>query len=118
MTVTIQDCISNARLDLGDATTNVVSGAAITPRYPDSDLLKFANDGIATALKIRPDLNFGSYGTTYTDLVTTSSFPLPIEYRAAITSYIVARNQDGDDAFALSERADKQMVQYIKELGL
>jgi hypothetical protein len=118
VTVTVQDCLTAARLDLADATTNIVTGSAITPRYPDSDLLKFANDGIATALTMRPDLNFGNYGTAYVDLVATSSFPLPLEYRTAITSYIVFRNQSGDDAFALQGRADQNFAEYLKELGL
>ena len=116
--ITVQDCLNAARLDLGDATTNVVTGSAITPRYPDADLLKFANDGIAKALVLRPDLNYGNYGTAYVDLVATSSFPLPAEYRAGITAYIVFRNQSGDDPFVLSQKADQNLVEYIKELGI
>lgn len=116
--LTIQTCVDSARLDLGDATTNVVTGSAITPRYPDTDLIRFANDGIAKALVIRPDLNYGNYGTGYVDLVATASFPLPAEYLPAIVAYCVARNQSGDDAFVLEQRAAMEMQLYLHELGI
>jgi hypothetical protein len=115
---TVQTVLDEARLDLGDATTNVVTGSAITPRYPDADLLRYANSGCAKALLLRPDLNFGHYSTAWTDLVATASFPLPIEYRAGIASYVVHRAQSGDDAFANTAKADQGLVKYIRELGL
>ena len=115
---TIQTIIDEARLDLGDSSTNPQTGSAITPRYPDSDLLRFANAGIAKAIVMRPDLNFGNYGTAWVDVAATASFPLPIEYRAAIVAYTVFRNQSGDDPFAISQKADQNLVEYIKELGL
>ena len=114
----MSDVIYLARLDLSDMTTNSATQQAITPRYPDSDLLKFANDGIAKAYVIRPDLRFGSYGTAFADLATTSSFPLPTEYRSAIAAYIVARNQSGDDAFVIEQRAEMEMQLYLHELGV
>lgn len=114
----IQDAINAARLDLGDATTSIVTGSAITPRYPDTDLLRFANDGIAKAVVMRPDLNYGNYGTAYVDRVATSSFPLPPEYLSAIAAYVVARNQSGDDAFVLEQRAQMEMQLYMHELGV
>jgi hypothetical protein len=115
---TVQAVLDEARLDLGDASTNPQTGSAITPRYPEADLLKFANAGMAKALMLRPDLKFGSYTTAWTDLAATSSFPLPIEYRDAIVSYIVHRNQAGDDAFANSQKADQGLIKYVRELGL
>ena len=104
---TVQTVLDEARLILNDAATNVVTGSAITPRYPDADLLRYANAGIAKALTLRPDLNFGSYGTAWTDVVATASFPLPIEYRGAIVSYVVYRNQSGDDPFAVTQKASR-----------
>jgi hypothetical protein len=103
---------------LGDSATNVVTGSAITPRYPDADLLRFANAGIAKALAMRSDLNFGHYGTAWTDVVATASFPLPIEYRAAIVSYVVHRNQSGDDPFVIQQKADQGLIKYFRELGI
>lgn len=115
---TLQDVVTLARIDLNDATTNPATGDAITPRYPDSDLLKFANDGIAKVLVMRPDLNFGNYATAYADLTLSDPFPLPSEYRPAITAYVVARNQSGDDAFVISQRADKSMADFMRNLGI
>ena len=116
---TMSDIVDQARLDINDIATGT-----IVPRYPTSDLLKFANDGIAKAYVMRPDLRYGSYGTgtgtasDYTDLTTASSFPLDLEYRAAIVSYVVARNQSGDDAFANNAKADLGLKQYLSGLGL
>jgi hypothetical protein len=115
---TVQAVIDEARLDLGDASTNPVTGSSITPRYPDSDLLRFANSAMAKAVVMRPDLNFGNYSTAWVDLAATASFPLPIEYRAAIVAYTVFRNQSGDDPFAIAQKADQNLVEYLKELGL
>lgn len=110
---TVQSVLDLARLDINDSSTNTASR-----RWPDSDLLKFANDGIAKALVMRPDLRFGSYGTAYVDLAATASFPLPLEYRPAIASYVVACNQSGDDQFVLTQRADMEMARYLRNLGM
>lgn len=114
---TMQEVCDLARLDLNDSTTDP-SGNAVTPRYPTADLLKFANDGIARAYAMRSDLNFGNYATTLPDLALTDPFPLPNEYRPAVTAYIVARNQSGDDEFVLQQRADKAMQDFIRNLGI
>ena len=116
---TMQDVMDLARLDLNDLATGT-----IVPRYPQTDLLKYANDGIARAVRLRPDLRYGNYGTgtstsaDYTDLTTASTFPLDLLYRPAIASYIVARAEEGDDAFANQAKADKSLIDYMKGLGL
>lgn len=109
MSIVIQDVLDLARLDVNDA------GKI---RETDSNWLKFANDGIARCLALRPDLNYGNYSTAYVDLGTSSVFPLPIEYRPAIAAYIVARAETADDPFVLEQRADYEMQQYLKNLGL
>lgn len=114
---TMQEVCNLARIDLNDAVTDS-AGNAVTPRYPDADLLKFANDGIARAYAMRSDLNFGNYATTYSDLALTDPFPLGNEYRSAIAAYIVARNESGDDEFVLQQRADKSMQDFMRNLGI
>lgn len=104
----IQSVLNLARIDLNDD-----SGS----RYSDANLLRFANDGLALTYSLRPDLNFGSYGTAFVDLTATSTFPLPLEYRPAIASYIVYRNESGDDEFVISQRAEKDLAEYIKGIG-
>ena len=115
----IQDIMDLARLDLNDLATGT-----IVPRYPQSDLLKYANDGIAKAVRLRPDLNYGNYGTgtgtsqDYTDLTTASTFPLDLLYRPAVAAYIVARAEEGDDEFANQAKADHALIDYMKGLGI
>ena len=116
---TVQDVMDLARLDINDLATGTT-----VPRIPQSDLLKYANDGIAKAVRLRPDLRFGSYGTgtgtasDFTDLTTASTFPLDLLYRPAIAAYIVERTQSGDDAYASQAKADQGLVEYMKGLGL
>lgn len=106
---TIQSVIDLARLDLNDAGKT---------RNTDADMIQFANDGIAKAYVIRPDLRYGSYGTAYADLTTASSFPLPLEYRPAIANYIVMRCETADDAFANEQRAIQGMKMFLNDLGV
>lgn len=116
---TMQEVMDLARLDLNDLATGT-----IIPRYPQADMLKYANDGIALALSMRPDLSYGNYGTgtstadQFTDLTTTSTFPLQTVYRPAIANYIVMRAEEGDDAFAAQAKADEGLKMYMKGLGL
>lgn len=105
----MQDVLDLARLDVNDA------GKI---RELDSNWLKFANNGIAVCLAMRTDLNFGNFSSAYVDLGTSSVFPLPIEYRPAIAAYIVARSQAADDAFVLEQRAEFEMMQYLRHIGM
>lgn len=109
----VQSVLDLARLDINDSSTNTAAY-----RTPDSELLKYFNDGLARTYVVRPDLQFGAYGTAFVDLASTSTFPLGLEYRAPIAAYIVSRQQTGDDANVLSQRADMEMARYMRELGL
>ena len=109
MSVTLQSVLDLARLDINDAAK---------VRSTDADMIQFANDGIAKALQIRPDLNWGSYTTAYVDLTTASAFPLPLEYRPAIANYIVLRCETADDPFAVEQRALQGLKLYMADLGV
>lgn len=109
MATTIQNIMDLARLDLNDADKT---------RNTDANLVKFVNDGIAKAYVIRPDLKYGSYGTAFADLGTTSSFPLPLEYRSAISNYTVMRCEVSDDPFAIEQRAIQALKLYLSDLGI
>lgn len=98
-----------ARVDINDTST---------VRNAEANVLAFANDGIAKAYVIRPDLKYGSFGTAYVDLVATSSFPLPLEYRPAIANYIVMRCEVSDDPFAVEQRAIQALKLYLSDLGI
>lgn len=109
MSVSMQSLLDLARLDLND-------DAKV--RYPDSDLIKDANDAIAKALVLRSDLNYGSYGTAFVDLTTAADFPLPLEYRSGIVSYIIARAQSSDDEFVNNKRVEQGLAEFIRSLGM
>lgn len=109
MSVTVQSVMDLARLDLNDADKT---------RHLDAQVLQFANDGMAKALALRPDLNWGNYGSAFADLTTASAFPLPLEYRPAIANYIVMRCETSDDPFAIEQRAIQALTLYLKDLGV
>lgn len=113
---TMQSILDLARFDLSDAKD--ASGSDSNARNKDVDMLKFANDGLAKAYALRPDLRWENYATAFSDLALTDPFPLSLEYRPAITNYIVTRCESSDDAFVLSQRANQSMVLYFKDLGL
>lgn len=106
---TVQSVLDLARLDLDDADKT---------RNSDANLLQFANDGMAKAVVMRPDLKYGSYTTAWADLTTASSFPLPLEYRPAIVNYVVMRAEVADDAFANEQRATQGLKMFLGDLGL
>ena len=109
MTVTIQNVMDLARVDLNDSAKT---------RNTDANLVQFVNDGIAKAYVIRPDLKYGSYGTAFVDLGTTAAFPLPLEYRPAIANYIVLRCETADDPFAIEQRAMQALKLYLSDMGM
>lgn len=109
MAFSMQSVIDLARGDLNDA--NKI-------RYPDADLLKHANDGVAKAFALRSDLRFGSYATAYTDLAVGDDFPLGIEYRDAVAAFIVARAQEADDEFVTQGKAELGLKQFMSGLGV
>ena len=108
---TMQSVLDLARSDLNDSSKT---------RNTDAELLSFANDGLAKAVVMRPDLNFGNYGTgtPYVDLTTASTFPLALEYRPAIANYIVFRAEGADDPTSSEQQAIQSLQLYMKDLGL
>lgn len=113
---TMQSIVDLARLDLGDA-KDATTGDQ-DARNKDVDMVLYANDGIAKAFVIRPDLRWGNYATAWSDLALTDSFPLALEYRPGIVNYIVARCEFGDDAFVLKQRADQALAQFLRDFGM
>ena len=60
-------------------------------RFTDSELLTFANEALATARHVRPDLYLGSYATAQTELSSGATFPLPLQYEQFVVDYIAGR---------------------------
>lgn len=105
----MQNVMDLARIDIADTSS---------ARYPDANLIRFANDAVAQVLVMRPDLNWGNYGTAYVDLVATSSFPLPNEYRRPVADFVIMSTQKADDEFAVQAKAVQAFQLALKELGL
>jgi hypothetical protein len=110
---TMQSILDEARLDLNDS-----ASTDSDRRNPDANLLKYANDALAKAFVLRPDLNYGNYGSTFADLTTASTFPLPLEYRPAVVNYVVHRCEGGDDQFVSDGRAALALKLYKEDLGV
>ena len=115
MAVVMQDVLDYARLSVNDTNSS---------RYTDAVGMKYANYGCARALEIRPDLRMGTsssisggfgYGP-WIDLVTTSSFPLGIEYKAKIANFVVFGWQSSDDEFVNDQTAAASYQLFLKEL--
>lgn len=107
--VTMQSVIDLARLDLNDADKI---------RNTDANMLRFANDGVAKSLVMRPDMNWGNFNSSYVDLAAGAPFPLRLEYRPAIANYIVMRCETADDPFAVEQRAIQGLKLFLADLGV
>jgi len=105
----MQSILDLARLDLNDSAKT---------RNLDANMIQFANDGIAKAVVMRPDLNWGNYTTAYADLTTASAFPLPLEYRPGIANYVVMRCETADDPFAVEQRAIQGLKLFLADMGV
>jgi hypothetical protein len=93
---TLQTVVDDARVLLNDSAKL---------RYSDALLLKYANEAIAYAKRIRPDLFLGTFKTTLSAYGLTDSTPLPPEYEFALKDYVVARSNTIDDEYSIDGRA-------------
>jgi hypothetical protein len=105
---TLQDACDRARLNLHDDDKT---------RYKDTDLLTYANAGLAYVFSKRTDLSFDSYGTPFgAELALTDTFPLPLRFLQAVADYIVARAESIDDQYATDGRAQQFMTLFAQEV--
>jgi len=104
---TLQTILDVARIPLNDAGKT---------RYTDARALIFANAAIARAYQIRPDLKFGDYGTAFTALLVSDTFPLPFQYEQAVSDYVTGRCNTLDSEPENGARASAFMALFEKEL--
>jgi len=81
-------------------------------RYTSSQLMEYANEAVAEAKRIRPDLFFGSYNTPLSTYTTSSTVPLPVEYEAYLKDYIVSRAEMRDDEASNDVRSLAMMQRF------
>ena len=97
MAFTYQSVVDLARIPLNDSDK---------VRYPDADLLSYANHGLLSVVKRRPDLFIGNYANLPDgQKALTDAFPLGAEYVQTIADYVTARAEMGDDEHVDSGRA-------------
>lgn len=85
--------IADARLILNDS--------SVSPRWTDTVLLGYLNEGLRKACDVRPDLLLAAGGAmgTFTTLANTgATFPLADSASAPLTAYIAAKALAEDDA--------------------
>lgn len=92
----MQAVLDSARKPLNDAAKT---------RWPDADLLEYANEAVKILWRERPDLFFGSLSALPTDKTVSEAFPIGEEYLSAVRDYVVARAETRDDEEALQARA-------------
>ena len=88
MAYTMQELLDFARLPLNDADA---------VRYPDSELLSYANSAILRVRKKRPDLFLGQWAVLPSGLAVTDYFPVSDEYFPVVAEYITARAEIKED---------------------
>lgn len=107
MAFTYQSVVDLARLPLNDVSKD---------RYSDATLLSFANHGMLTLAKRRPDLFFGQYAAMPDgEKILTDSFPLAAGYVQTVADYVTARAESIDDENMNTGRASAFMQLFGSE---
>lgn len=100
---TLQTIVDDARVLLNDLEKI---------RYTDALLLRYANEAIAEAKRIRPDFFIGGFKTALATLVLSDNSPVPVEYEGYIKDYIIARANSQDDEYSIDGRASAFMQRF------
>lgn len=85
-------------------------------RYPDLELLDYANSAYLTLRRRRPDMFIGLWGTLPTTLGLASPFPgVGDEYMPALADYVTARAEFKDDENVVQQRAQAYFQMFAAE---
>jgi hypothetical protein len=74
-------------------------------RYSDVQLLEYANEAIAEAKRIRPDLFLGSFTVALPTYTGGQTVPVGSEYLQYLKDFVVSRAEFRDDEFTVDGRA-------------
>ena len=96
MALTLQQVLDRARKPLNDRSK---------VRYPDADLLEYANDAVRELRRRRPDLFYGQYSSLPAELTSGQNLPVDDEFLPAVCDYIRARAEFKDDEASMREKA-------------
>lgn len=88
---------------------------AVPFRYPDADLLEYANQAITAMHRLRPDLMVGGAWQPPARLTGAQELPAIVDtwFFSALVSYIVGMAESRDDQFADGSRA----LVFVSRLG-
>lgn len=85
-------------------------------RYATNDLMRYANDGVQIAFRLRPDFKLGNYTVGSVTYVATDEVPLPEAYQMLISDYVVYRAELRDDEYSQDGRAASLQNKFISDL--
>lgn len=109
MAFTVQNLVDLARRPLNDVDKI---------RYPDSELLDYANSAYMALRRFRPDLFVGLWGSIPPSLVLGDTFPaVGDEYKHILADYVTARAEFKDDEHVLKERAQAFVQMFNTGIG-
>ena len=100
---TLQIIIDDARVLLNDADKN---------RYTDALLLRYANEAVSEAKRIRPDFFLGTFKTALSTFILSDTSPIPLEYEPYLKDYVIARANSQDDEYSIDGRASAFMQRF------
>lgn len=104
---TFQNLLDQARLTLQDADKT---------RYPDTDLMVYANEAMRIFRKLRSDLFFLSLTTPLADFSVGDNFPLAAEFDYPLKRYVIAGAQWREDEYSVGGKADRMYQQFKDDL--
>lgn len=98
---TFKQIIDDARVLLNDE----VLFEDTTPRYTEAQLLRFAQQALVDARRIRPDLFLANLTGAFPTYTADQTVPIPDEYFVPLVDYVVSRAELREDEFAMDGRA-------------
>lgn len=112
MAKTYQDALTEARQLLQDTEAGFY-------RYPDEVLLNILNRAMQEIGRLRPDAYWNSFTSEdieipdVTPATVNDNFVLPMQFYAAVVSFVVAWAEVLDDEFTVDNRAD-MLIKYFR----
>jgi hypothetical protein len=105
---TMQDIVDRGRVPLNDAAKT---------RFSDATLLRFANDFVQIARRVRPDIFFGQFSALPGDKAVGDPFPLGAEYESGAADYVTGRAEATGSEAELESRAKAFLMLAGSALG-
>ena len=104
---TMQNVLDAARIPLNDSAK---------VRYPDAELLGYANDAILRIRNLRPDLFVGGWLALPINNLATDMFPIRDEFKPIVQDYVTGRAEAKEDEFTDDNRSGQFLVEFEKAL--